>query len=94
MERMEHQQAAASSASSAQLQAFIAQGEFIFSYFFEMLKNYLFSLYSFPWSPRGGEIFYIVEINGRPPAFRRPVPNGLGLRLGLVAPKCVVLNIV
>jgi hypothetical protein len=38
----------ASSASSAQLQAFIGQGEFLFSYFIEILKNYSFTLYSFP----------------------------------------------
>jgi hypothetical protein len=60
MECMEHQQAAASSASSAQLQAFIGQGEFfsLISY----LKNYSFTLYSFPWSLKSKySLLYIVE---------------------------------
>jgi hypothetical protein len=84
-ELMEHQQAAAtsaSSASSAQLQAFIGQGEFIFSYFFEILKNYSFSLYSFPWSPKGAILSTLHcgnKLGGRR-LTRRPVPNGLGLR--------------
>jgi hypothetical protein len=50
MERMERQQAAACSASSKQLQVFIGQGEIFSIILLKFLKNYSFTLYSFPWS--------------------------------------------
>jgi hypothetical protein len=77
MERMERQQAAASSASSKQLQAFIGQGEFFSIILLKIFENLLvyyvilsmeseecYTLYSTLWK----------EV-GQLPASRRPVPN-------------------
>jgi hypothetical protein len=99
MERMEHQQAAASSASSQQFQGFIGQGELISLISLKFLKIYSFCIMIL--SMEFVECYTLCSTLwkevGRPPACLRPVPNyvsGFVPRRGLVAPKCVILNIV
>jgi hypothetical protein len=98
MERMERQQVNASSASSQQLQAFIDQGEFSF-----LSLNCLKTFDRFVFGCSTGFVESLThgpplwkEV-GRLPVCLRPAlycVSGFALSLGLVASKCVILNIV
>jgi hypothetical protein len=96
MERMERQQAAATSATLAQLHALIGQGDFLF-FFIKILK---FSCSRVFLSMEFEGFYPLLYIGGKKLGSRRfpggpsQMVSGSGPRLGLVAPLCEFLNII